>query len=72
MVTVKRSTAVAAHFRTASMPTNRTEFFTTTAADTTGSYIAASTSTGYTVGATDNANGGMYYYFAFRGGSILC
>lgn len=66
MTTVKRSTAVAAHFRTSAMVANRTEFFSTTAANTTGAYIANSTATGFTVGATDNVNGGTYYYMTFR------
>lgn len=69
MVTVKRSTTVAAHFRTASMAANRTEFYTTTAANTTGTYIASMSATGFTVGATDNASGGTYNYFTFRVGA---
>lgn len=68
MVMVKRSTAVATHFRTASMSTNRTEFFTTTAANTAGAYIASMSSTGFNVGTTDNTNGGTFYYVAFRAG----
>lgn len=68
MVMVKRSTAVAAHFRTASMSANRTEFFTTTAANTAGAYIASMSSTGFNVGTTDNTNGGTFYYLAFRAG----
>lgn len=68
MVTVKRSTAVASHFRTASMSTNRTEFYTSTAANTTGTYVASMSSTGFTVGTTDNASGGSYYYYTFRSG----
>jgi hypothetical protein len=69
MVTVKRSTAVAAHFRTASMGTNRTEFYTSTAANTSGAYIASLSSSGFTIGSTDNTNGGIFYYFAFRSGA---
>ena len=69
MVMVKRSTAVAAHFRTASMSANRTEFFTSTAANTAGAYIASLASTGFTIGTTDNANGGTFYYVAFRAGA---
>lgn len=68
MITVKRSTAVGAHFRTTAMAANRTEFFTTTAANTTGAFIANRTATGFTVGATDNATGGTYNYIAFRSG----
>ena len=69
MVIAKRSTAVAAHFRTASMAANRTEFFTSTAANTTGAYIASMVATGFNIGATDNVNGGTFYYVAFRGGA---
>lgn len=69
MVTVKRSTAVAAHFRTASMAANRTEYYTTTAANTTGTFIASMSATAFTVGSNDNATGATYYYFAFRSGA---
>lgn len=69
MVTVKRSTAVGAHFRTAAMTANRTEFFTTSAADTAGNYIASFAPTAFNVGATDNVNAGVYNFFAFRGGA---
>lgn len=69
MVMAKRSTAVATHFRTASMAANRTEFFLATAANTTGAYIASMTATGFNVGATDNATGGVYYYIVFRAGA---
>lgn len=69
MIMVKRSTAVATHFRTASMAANRTEFFTSTAANTTGVYIKDSVATGFTIGTTDNTSGGVYYYVAFRSGA---
>lgn len=69
MIQVKRSTAVAAHFRTASMAANRTEFFTSTAANTAGAYIASSVATGFNVGTTDNATGAIYYYLVFRAGA---
>ena len=69
MIMAKRSTAVATHFQTASMAANRTEFFTSTAANTAGAYIADSVATGFTVGATDNVSGGVYYYVAFRAGA---
>ncbi len=61
----KRSTAVAGHFRTASEPANETLFFTNTARDVAGNYIRAMLANGFTVGATDNANGGTYYFVAF-------
>lgn len=69
MVLAKRSTAVAAHFRTASMAANRTEYFTSTAANTAGAFIANSVATGFTVGTSDNTTGGIYYYIVFRAAS---
>lgn len=69
MVMVKRTTNVAAHFRTASMPANRTEYFTTTAANTTGAFIASLASTGFTVGTSDNTNAASYNYIAFKSNS---
>jgi hypothetical protein len=69
MIMVKRSTAVATHFQTASMAANRTEFFTSTAANTAGAYIRDSAATGFSIGTTDNASGGVYYYVAFRSGA---
>jgi hypothetical protein len=65
LVIMKRSTNVAAHFRTASMPVNNINYFTSTALDATGNFIATLTATGFTVGATDNATGGIYNYIAF-------
>ncbi len=66
MVLAKRSTNVRAHFRTTAMPANRTEFFTSTAADTAGNYIRSFAATSFTVGATDNVNAATYNYMAFR------
>lgn len=65
LVIVKRTTAVGAHFRTASMPVNATNYFNNTAQDATGNLIASFVPTGFTVGATDNALGGIYNYIAF-------
>jgi len=65
LVIVKRSTAVGAHFRTASMPANNSNYFTSTALDSTGTLIASLISTGFTVGATDNASAAIYNYIAF-------
>jgi hypothetical protein len=66
MVIVKRSNSIAAHFRTASMPSNQNDFFTTGANDSTGNYIGSFSSTGFSVGATDNTNTGVYYFIAFK------
>lgn len=66
-VIVKRSTAVAAHFHTSSSPTNRSHFFTTTADNTTGTYIQDIIAGGFRVASgADNVNGGVYYYVAFK------
>ncbi len=66
-VIVKRSTNIAGHFRTASMPANRTEYFVSTAADTTGAFIASFGATNFNVGASDNTSAAIYYYVAFGG-----
>jgi hypothetical protein len=65
LVIVKRSTAVSAHFRTASMPVNTTNYFNSTAQNATGDFIASFVPTGFTVGATDNASAAIYNYIAF-------
>lgn len=65
----KRSTNVAGHFRTASMASNRTEFFTSTAANTAGNYIQSLSASGFEVGSgQDNINTATYYYIAFKSG----
>ncbi len=71
-VMVKRSTAVDGNFRTASEPANETLFFTTTARNTTGTHIASFAATTFTVGSTNNTNGGTFYYVAFKdsGGAV--
>lgn len=65
-VMVKRSTAVEGNFRVAAEPTNETLFFGTTARNTTGTHIASFSSTGFTVGSTNNASSGVFYYVAFK------
>lgn len=67
---VKRSTAVGATFRTASMSANRGEYFTSTAAVTNGGLFTSFAATSFTVGSTNNANGGTYYWFAFGGSNV--
>lgn len=71
LVIAKRSTAVAANYRTASMAANNTHFFTSTAVDTTGVYIRSFAATGFDVGLTDNTSSGVYYYIAFKAGSSV-
>lgn len=70
IVWVKRDTSAAGtHFHTASMPVNRTDFFNVTAGNTTGIYIRDFSSSGFSVGANDNASGGSYYFVAFKSGA---
>jgi len=66
MIAVKRTNNIGAHFHTASMAANRTEFFTTTAANTAGAFISNSVATGFTVGSSDNVNNSVYNYFVFK------
>lgn len=63
---VKRSTAVAGNFRTASMASNVGNYFTTTAQVTNGSLFTTLVSDGFNVGSTNNTSGGIYYYIAFK------
>lgn len=67
LVFAKRTTALAATFRTSSMSTNHAGLFSATANDTTGIYFQTLNSDGFTVGSTNNTNGGVYYYAAFKG-----
>ncbi len=66
LVIVKRSNGIGGHFRTASMPANQSSYFNTTANDTSGALISSLSSTGFSVGSTDNTNTGIYYYIAFK------
>lgn len=68
---VKSSLGVGAHFRTTSMPVGQSEFFSSTAASTSGAHINSLTSTGFTVGATDNLSGSTFYYIAFKSDSNI-
>ncbi len=63
------TSATAGQLRTASMPANRTEQFNTAVANTVGGLISGFTSTGFTVGTNNNANGVAYYYIVFGTGS---
>lgn len=65
-VMVKRSTALAASFRTSSMAVNHAGFFSAVVNDTTGVFFQTLNVDGFTVGATNNTNGGVYYYLAFK------
>lgn len=66
LVWVKRTTALAGTFRTSSMNNNHAALFSATANDTSGVYFQTLNSDGFTVGATNNTNGGAYYYVAFK------
>jgi len=71
IVVNKRSTASAPHFRTASMPANQTDYFTSLANDTTGGLIKSFSSNAFRVGLTDNTSTGVYNFFAFSSGSSV-
>jgi hypothetical protein len=66
LVWVKRTTALAATFRTSSMIDNAASFFMNTASNSTGIYFTTLDSGGFTVGSTNNTLGGVYYYVAFK------
>ena len=65
MVMVTRNNNLAASFKTKDMPSNNGQYFTTTAQATT-LFPSSLSSSGFTVGSTNNANGGTYYYAAFK------
>jgi hypothetical protein len=66
LVWVKRSSNVAANWRSSAMPNNVGQYFINTNQDTSGVLYTTLNSNGFTVGSTNNANGGIYYYVAFR------
>lgn len=66
LIVVKRSTAVVGNFRTSSMSDNHAGFFSATANDTSGVYYTTISSSGFTVGLTNNAASSTYYYLAFK------
>lgn len=64
---VKRSTAVAASFRTKDMAANYGQYFTTAAQVTNGGLFSTISSNGFNVGsAVNNVSSGVYYYAAFK------
>lgn len=63
---LKRNNSTAAHYRTTTMASNQTDFFNTTANDTTGDYIKTINPNGFSVGIADNTNTSGYYYIAFK------
>jgi hypothetical protein len=66
VVLTKRSTAVAANWRSSAMGTNVGQYFTATTQDTTGTFFTTLNATGFTVGTTNNAAAGVFYYVAFK------
>lgn len=66
LVWVKQSTAVQGNWRSSSMSTNVGQYFGVAAQDTGGNLFTTIGSGGFTVGATNNASSGIYYYAAFK------
>jgi len=66
LVWVKRSTSLAGNFRTSAMGANEAALFSATANNNTGVYFQTLDANGFTVGSTNNTNGGVYYYVAFK------
>jgi hypothetical protein len=66
LVWVKRSTAVSANWRSSAMADNVGQYFINTNQDTSGVLYTTLNSNGFTVGSTNNASGGTYYYVAFK------
>jgi len=64
LVINKSSASVGAHFRTATMPSLRSEYINTGAAANT--LITALNPTTFTVGTTDNSSGATFYFAAFK------
>jgi hypothetical protein len=65
----KRTTTAAAHFRTASMPINQTDYFTSTDNDTAGNLIKSFASTSFKVGSSNNTSGITYNSISFASGT---
>lgn len=65
-VMVKRSTAVAAQFRTSLNPANESLYMINLVRNTNGSFIQSFSSTGFIVGGTNNISGGAFDYVAIK------
>jgi len=68
-ILINKAPSTSAHFRTASMPVNQTDYFTSTANDTTGVLIKSFASNSFKIGASDNANAVLHYFIAFATGT---
>jgi len=66
LVWVKRSTSESGNWRSSAMPTNYGEYFAATAENTAGALFTTLDATGFSVGATNSASTGIYYYVAFK------
>ncbi|MFZ2414530.1 MAG: LamG domain-containing protein [Minisyncoccia bacterium] len=66
LVWVKQSTAVGGNWRSSVMPSNYGQYFAATAQDTSGALFSTLDATGFTVGTTNSASAGIYYYVAFK------
>lgn len=53
------------HFRTASMPVDTSQYFSSTTAPTAGTFIRSLTATGFTAGSAINENNVPHYYIVF-------
>jgi len=66
LVMLKRSTAVAANWRSSAMPANAGQYFMATTQNTAGDLFTTLDATGFSVGTTNSASGGVYYFAAFK------
>jgi hypothetical protein len=66
-VSVKNNEAVAANYKTTVLGANNNSlFYINTVKNTTGAYISALNSDGFSVGTTNSVAGGTFFYFAFK------
>ncbi len=66
LIVAKNNSTNAMHFKTATMPSANTEFFSINAANTSSAFIGAISSDGFSVGSSDNTSAAVYYYIAFK------
>lgn len=66
LVWTKRTTAVIGNFRTSSMADNYAGYFSATSHNTAGLFIKTMNNNGFTIGASNNTIGGLFYYVAFK------
>ena len=68
-VMVKRSSAIAANFRTSLNPANEALFMINQIRNTNGGYLQSLSSTGFVVGGTNNTSAGLFDYVAIKSSS---